>query len=221
MRPSSPVEHPVSRAQVTSAHALDERASHSLRQRVRFLAEFVTAPFTIGAVAPSSSRLARRMLDGVDLSAAKAVVEFGPGTGVFTDHILPRLPKGCRFFAIELNDAMVRLWSDRHPGVRIYQDSVKNVDRLCEREGIDQVDYVFSGLPWASFDAELQDATLEATHRVLRPGGRLITFGYRVGTILPKGRRFYRRLPQVFSKVERSPYVWRNIPPAFVVRCTK
>ncbi len=196
-------------------------ASGSRRHHARFLKEFISAPFTIGAIAPSSARLARRMLEGVDLSHAKAVVEFGPGTGVFTDHILPKLPQDCRFFAIELNASMVRLWRARHPGVRIYRSSVHYVDRLCAKEGVDQVDVIFSGLPWASFDHDLQDSTLDAALRVLRPGGQLITFGYRVGTLLPKGRRFYKRLPELFSKVERTKYVWRNLPPAFVVRCTK
>lgn len=197
------------------------RKKTTLRQRARFLAEFALAPFTIGAIAPSSRRLAAKMVEGVDLSKARAVVEFGPGTGVFTEAILARLPKTCKFFAIELHPTMVDLWRQRFPGRTIYQDSVRNVDVLCAREGIDEVDVVFSGLPWASFDGELQDATLAATHKVLRPGGELITFGYRVGTILPKGQRFYKRLPQVFSRVERSKYVWRNLPPAFVVRCGK
>lgn len=208
---------------VSGAHtgSVGGGGSGRFRHRVRFLREFVTAPFTIGAVAPSSSRLARKMLEGVDLSGAKAVVEFGPGTGVFTDHILPALPEGCAYFAIELNQTMVRLWRARHPGVKIYRNSVHYVDRLCAKEGIERVDVIFSGLPWASFGAELQDSTLAAVLRVLKPGGQLVTFGYRVGTLLPKGRRFYRRLPEVFSRVERSKYVWRNLPPAFVVRCTK
>lgn len=181
----------------------------------------MTQPFVIGAVAPSSRFLARKMLEGVDLSAAGAVVEFGPGTGAFTDHILPALPRECRYFAIELNPTMARLWRERHPGATLHRDSVANVDRLCAEEGIEKVDVIFSGLPWASFDDGLQKEILDATMRVLKPGGMLVTFGYRVGTLLPKGRRFYRRLPEYFSKVERSEYVWRNLPPAFVVRCVK
>jgi phosphatidylethanolamine/phosphatidyl-N-methylethanolamine N-methyltransferase len=188
---------------------------------VRFLKEFITQPFVIGAIAPSSKRLARKMVEGVNFARAKAIVEFGPGTGAFTDKILRRLSPDCRYFAIELNPTMAELWRSRHPGRTLYLDSVKNVDRLCRDEGIDQVDVVFSGLPWASFDDQLQEETLAATLRVLRPGGQLITFGYRVGTMLPKGRRFYRRLPKFFAAVERSEYVWRNLPPAFVVRCTK
>jgi phosphatidylethanolamine/phosphatidyl-N-methylethanolamine N-methyltransferase len=191
------------------------------RHGYRFLKEFITKPFVIGAIAPSSKRLARKMVEGVNFARTKAIVEFGPGTGAFTDKILRRIAPDCRYFAIELNPTMAELWRQRHPGATLRLDSVKNVDVLCREEGIDQVDVIFSGLPWASFDDQLQEETLEASLRVLRPGGQLITFGYRVGTMLPKGRRFYRRLPRYFSKVERSEYVWRNLPPAFVVRCTK
>jgi phospholipid N-methyltransferase len=193
----------------------------SSKHGYRFLREFITQPFVIGAVAPSSKRLARKMVEGVDFAAARAIVEFGPGTGAFTTKILRRLSPSCRYFAIELNPTMADLWRERHPGRTLHHGSVEHVDQFCAREGIEQVDVIFSGLPWASFDDRLQEATLAASLRVLKPGGQLITFGYRVGTMLPKGRRFYRRLPKFFSRVERSEYVWRNIPPAFVVRCTK
>jgi phosphatidylethanolamine/phosphatidyl-N-methylethanolamine N-methyltransferase len=188
-----------------------------------FIKEFVSQPLVIGAVAPSSRFLARKMLEGAPLKAAGAVVEYGPGTGAFTDHILRGLSAECRYLAIELNPAMARLWRDRHPGRTLYRNSVANVERLCRREGIEAggVDLIFSGLPWASFPDELQEQVLEATLRVLRPGGQLITFGYRVGTWLPKGRRFYQRLPRYFADVRRSEWEWRNLPPAFVVRCTK
>jgi phosphatidylethanolamine/phosphatidyl-N-methylethanolamine N-methyltransferase len=206
----------------TTAIAAPSRA----RQRYRFVREFVSQPLVIGAVAPSSRFLARKMLEGVRLDAAAAVVEYGPGTGAFTGQILRRLPGGCRYMAIELNPSMARLWRQRHPGRVLHRNSVANVERLCRREGIGEeglggVDVIFSGLPWASFPDDLQEQVLEATLRVLRPGGQLITFGYRVGTWLPKGRRFYQRLPRYFGRVERSEWEWRNLPPAFVVRCTK
>jgi phosphatidylethanolamine/phosphatidyl-N-methylethanolamine N-methyltransferase len=161
------------------------------------------------------------MMEGVDLANAGAVLEYGPGTGAFTHQILRRLGSECRYLAIELNPAMARVWRSRHPGARLYRDSVANVAQICDTEGIDGVDIIFSGLPWASFDDRLQERILKATMSVLRPGGQFITFGYQVGTMLPKGRRFYRRLPRYFSEVERSDYVWLNLPPAFVVRCTK
>jgi phosphatidylethanolamine/phosphatidyl-N-methylethanolamine N-methyltransferase len=193
------------------------QAAHS----ALFIREFLARPFLIGAVAPSSPHLARKMVEGVDFRHTRTVVEFGPGTGSFTSQILQRLQPDSRYLAIELSTAMATAWRKRYPKATLYQGSVAQVDRICKDEGIEQVDVIFSGLPWASFDDDLQEEILDASLRVLKPGGQLITFGYQVGTMLPKGRRFYRRLPRYFSSVERSDYVWLNVPPAFVVRCTK
>lgn len=190
------------------------------RQTAAFLRGFVASPTTIAAVAPSSRALAARMVEGLDLEHARAVVEFGPGTGAFTDAMLPRLGKDTRYFAIDISPTMCRLWSELHPGMTILQDSVAHVDTLCARQGIDRVDYILSGLPWASFPDALQTQTLDGVRRVLRPGGQMVTFGYHIGTMLTQGKKFYKRLPEYFAKVEYTPYVWRNLPPAFVVRCT-
>ena len=191
------------------------------RHGYSFLREFIISPRTVGAIAPSSRLLCRKMVQAADLRAARAVAEFGPGTGACTDEILPALPAGCRFFAVELSPRMTETWKQRHPGVTIYNDSVKNIAPICRREGVESLDVIFSGLPWASFGESLQRELLAATISVLRPGGTFVTFGYRVGTLLPAGRRLARILPEYFSKVERTRHVWRNLPPAFVLRCTR
>ncbi len=187
----------------------------------RFLKEFLSRPGRIGAVAPSSPRLCKRMVQMVDLAPARVVVEYGPGTGVCTDAILPALPRGCRFFAVELNPSFAQIWRNRHPDQKLYCDSASNIPAICKAEGVSQIDEIFSGLPWASFPEALQREILTATIPMLRPGGHLVTFAYQVGTLTPAGRRFSRLLPEYFTSVERSEVVWRNLPPAFVIRCTK
>lgn len=194
---------------------------HKWKARRAFIAQFIEQPFVIGAVAPSSSHLAAEMVRGVDFASARAILEFGPGSGVFTDAILPRLAPGTKFVAIELNKRMAEAFVIRHPGVTLVNESVEHSRRICNDHGIDKVDYIISGLPWASFPDDLQNRILSAALDVLRPGGKLITFGYHVGTWLKAGRRFYAKLPALFASVERSPTVWRNLPPGFVVRCTK
>lgn len=188
----------------------------------RFLAEWIRRPTQVGAIAPSSRALARMMLDRVDIPAARVVVEYGPGTGAFTDAIRPRLGPGATLFGIELNAHMAAVLAQRHPGVRIHRRSVDEVESVCREEGLPGqgcVDVIVSGLPWASFPDDLQVRTLEATRRVLRPGGALVTFGYHIGLMLPAGRRFYRRLPEYFPSITRSRTVWGNLPPAFVFTC--
>jgi len=197
--------------------ATDSHAQH----RYRFLKEFLSGPSKIGAVAPSSPRLCRKMVEMVDLSAARVVVEYGPGTGVCTDVIIPALPRASRFFAVEINPSFAQIWRTRHPTQKLFCESAAHIDRICKQEGIEQIDEIFSGLPWASFPERLQRDILGATLPMLRPGGHLVTFAYHVGTITPAGRRFAKLMPQFFSRVERSKVVWRNLPPAFVIRCTK
>ena len=80
---------------------------------------------------------------------------------------------------------------------------------------------IVCGLPWASFDARRQDALMSATVDALGEGGQFVTFAYLQGLMLPAGRRFAGRLNDWFSRVSRSPVVWRNLPPAFVYQCTK
>lgn len=185
------------------------------------LGQFISKPSMIGAVAPSSIHLAREMVRGLDLGSAAAVLEYGPGTGVFTDVIAPKLGKQTKFAAIELNQGLARAFKTRHPTIDIVNDSVENVRAICDARGIDRVDYILSGLPWASFPDDLQARILSGIDAVLKPGGMLVTFGYHVGTLLPAGKRFYRRIPKHFSKIHKSTIIWRNIPPAFVVRCEK
>ena len=48
-------------------------------------------PRLVGAVAPSSRFLARKMLEGLDLKSGMRIVEFGPGTGSFTGELFHRL----------------------------------------------------------------------------------------------------------------------------------
>ncbi|MCK6477064.1 MAG: methyltransferase domain-containing protein [Phycisphaerales bacterium] len=192
-------------------------------QTQRFLREFLIRPATVGAIAPSSRGLARRMVEGLSLEQATAVVEYGPGTGAFTEEVLRRLAPGARFFAIERSPDMARDLRRRFPHLKLYEESAADVERLCLAEGIHpgEVDCVISGLPFAAFPTQLQEAIITATLRVLKPGGRFVTFAYYVAHLKKAGREFRRLLERSFDRVELSRGVMFNMPPAFVYRCRK
>ena len=204
-----------------ATHPVAKKRASNSQYGVKFLKEFLTQPTKVGAVAPTSARLCRKMIDGIDFDSARAIAEYGPGTGVLTDQIVPRLSKRCTFFAVELNPEFAKLWREPYPSLKMYTDSAANIAELCRKEGVQQLDVVFSGLPWASFPEELQREILDATLPMLKPGGKLITFAYQVGRFTPAGRRFAKLIRSYFSKIEHSEMVWRNIPPGFVIRCTK
>lgn len=193
----------------------------SVKQWMAFLGEFVRRPGTVGAVAPSSPVLAQRMVQWIEWPQVGTVVEYGPGTGAFTGQILARMKPETRFFAIEINPRFVAALAQSHPQVHVYQESVGNVQAICQKEGVDTVDAILCGLPWAAFSDEDQTAFLDAMMTVLRPGGQFVTFAYLQGLLLPAGQRFRRKLHRYFSSVAMSKTAWCNFPPAFVYRCRR
>jgi len=185
------------------------------------LVEFLKNPRRTGAIATSSRGLARMICSKIDLESASVIVEYGPGTGVFTAEILRRKdPEAC-FFAIERSPRLAAIFRNKFPDVRLFEDSAENVADMLDEVGRPHIDCVVCGLPWAAFDEPLQDSLLDATLGSLRPGGKFATFAYLQGLLLPAGKRFRKKLARSFSTVEKSPTVWRNLPPAFVYRCTK
>ena len=136
-------------------------------------------------------------------------------------HIVRSLGPSARFLAIELNARMAAECRERHPSISLVEDSVANARAICDREGIQSVDAVVCGLPWAGFSERMQVTFLDELMRVLKPGGRFATFAYLQGVAFPPGRRFAALLHRYFSRVTTSRVVWLNVPPAFVYRCTR
>jgi phospholipid N-methyltransferase len=187
-----------------------------------FVSQFCRNPRTIGAIAPSSAKLAIKMLQPIDFQSACVIVEFGPGSGVFTKQVLQKIDRNKTiFFGLELNERMNRIACANTPEATIFQDSASQVHKYLQQFGVKHADAIISGLPWASFPESLQDEILTETVKGLPENGVFTTFAYLHGLILPSGVRFRKKLQQHFSKVETSPVVWRNLPPALVYWCRK
>ena len=113
------------------------------------------------------------------------------------------------------------MFKAQHPRLPLFQDSVENVRTICDDAGMPSVDCIVSGLPWAAFSESMQLQFLNEMMRVLKPGGRFVTFAYMHGLALPPAKRFAGLLPNYFTSVLKSPVVWMNVPPAFVYRCRR
>lgn len=187
----------------------------------RMIEAFVRKPTRVGAVAPSSRRLAERMAAGMELESAATVIELGAGTGVFTRLIAERVREGTLVLAFEIDARLAAALDGCIPGVRVVNDSAERVQDHLRAAGRDGADAILSGLPWANFSRVKQETLLAAVHGALRPGARFSTFAYIPAAWLPTGRRFRALLQARFATVEASRIVWQNLPPAFVYRCTR
>ncbi len=185
------------------------------------LREFVRDPGGIGTVMPSSIQLAKAMTSDIGIEKAGTVVEIGPGSGVFTAHILKMLSPETKFFLVELNPRIYRRLTEKFPDVKIYNESAENLSEILKSEKTDSVDVVISGLPWASFPPELQHKLLDVIYSSLSKGGVFTTYAYIQGKIMPGGLNIKKLLKKHFNTVESSKTIWKNIPPAFVYKCVK
>jgi len=183
--------------------------------------EFLRNPRITGAVLPSSGKLSAVITSEIGIKTARRVVELGPGTGAITRHILRQISPEAKFIAVELNEQICTEFNKRFSGVKIVNDNAANLRTILKNEGLFEADIIISGLPWASFGAELQNQLLAEIVPSLAPRGIFTTFAYLQGLALPTAQAFRRNLENRFSEVNRTPIIWRNIPPAVVYRCHK
>jgi phosphatidylethanolamine/phosphatidyl-N-methylethanolamine N-methyltransferase len=144
------------------------------------------------------------------------VVELGPGTGVFTGPLLNRLKDRGRLVAVEINANHADMLRRRFPECDVIRDTAENLRHHLDGA---RVDCVVSGLAWANMSPRTQNRILEAIQESLVPGGQFIAFAYTHAVWMPTSRRFRRQLAERFERLERTPVVWRNLPPAYVLRC--
>ena len=181
-------------------------------QDMVFLRRFFGAPRQVGSVAPSSRFLARAMLDRVDWVNARSVAELGAGTGVFTREIVKRAHPEAKILVFEVDPALqdlIRAEHPDHPGLRLYGDA-QELAAIMKKEGIENLDFVISSLPFTVLPQEVSENILNAVQDALKPGGRFVAYQY--SSIMKA------KLAARFSDI-RTKFVPLNIPPAFVYDC--
>lgn len=189
--------------------------------RRAFFSAFLRRPGSVGAVAPSSERLAEVLSSIVPRTGTPTVVELGPGTGAVSAVIARQLPPGARHLAIELDPDMIAYLNRTRPSLEVVQGDARELGAILAAQGIDRVDAVVCGLPWALFDDATQTAVLTEVGRVIGDTGAFTTFAYLQGMVLPAAQHFRATLRARFEEVLVSAPVWRNVPPAFVYVCRR
>ena len=181
--------------------------------KLSFLLQYIFKPRTVGAVLPSSKYLANKMVASIDFDNAKCIVEYGAGTGVFTEKILQKRNPDTIVILFEMNDAFCQTLKEKYgsePNMHIVNDTAQNVGAKLQKYGFGYADYVVSGLPFASLPQDVSVGILAETKKYLKPSGAFITFQY---TLLKMDF-----IGQFFDKIEIEREL-KNVPPAYVLRC--
>lgn len=182
---------------------------------IKFLTEFVKHPQNIGAITPSSKRLAVKIVDTINFEEAKYIVELGPGTGSFTKEVMKRKKKQTVLILIESNEVFVKELQKQFNGdksVVIIHGLAENIKKYMGKLHIEKVDYVLSGLPFTSLSKKVSSCILKNVKDSIQENGQFILFQYS----LVKKSYIQTFFPDILIKK-----VWLNIPPVYVFLCKK
>jgi phospholipid N-methyltransferase len=176
-----------------------------------FVQEFFRNPATVGSLIPSSRELTEKVMAPIDFATARCIVEYGPGTGVFTDVIMGRRRAETVVLLVELNRRFCRLLQARYssqPNVHVVHGSADKTAEYLAEIGAPPVDYVVCGLPFSSLPRRQGWRILEHTRQLLLPNGQLILFQYSL-----QNRKLFERF---FRQLDHA-HVLLNLPPAHVL----
>jgi phospholipid N-methyltransferase len=171
-----------------------------------FLRGFIKHPVMVGSIIPSSKATIDKMLGPVDWVNCKLFVEYGPGVGTFTEHVLERMAPDATLIAIDTNPDFIRYLRQKFSDSRLFPvtGSAADVRQIIADCGFDHADYVLSGLPFSTLPPGVGPKIAEETAAALRPGGAFLVYQFS-----PKARDFM--VPH-FDRIDRG-LEWINIPP--------
>ena len=186
-----------------------------------FLNQLFKRPIETGAIAPTSKKLSKLIVETANLSNKRCVVELGPGTGVFTREIMNNIPETSEYFSLEINEEFVKETKLNNPKATVYHASAKDIKKYLTKHNQVKSDCIISGLPWGALAEDVQVDLLDEVFDSLEEGGEFLTIALLQGLVFPPGRRFKKAIKEKFRKVEKTKIVWSNIPPGFVYHCIK
>ena len=183
--------------------------------QVRFVGAMISSPKTMGAVAPTSAELADLMAAQIDLSSGLPVLELGPGTGAITRAILERGLPPERLYCVEYDPRFCRALRERFPRIHVVQGDAFDLSNVLAESGAGPFDCVVSGLPLLNFDPRMRTKLLQDSLRLVAPGRPFVQFSYGVHAPVENTGA------GAGVAVSRSPWVFRNLPPARVWTYTR
>jgi len=169
----------------------------------------------VAAITPSSSFLVKRVCRWVDFTAPNVIVEYGPGTGVFTEHLVAEMTRDSKLVLIEGNQAFVEKLRQRFghdERVEVVHDRAENVQAILDAAGESAADYVISGIPFSFLDDAVKHDLLQRTHRILNDDGKFLVY--------QNYNHMEKPLRRYFGHVHKE-YEILNLPPMFAYQASK
>ena len=210
---------------IISSFVLSVDVQDFLRESSVFLSAFISKPTSVGAIFPSSSKLAKKITEKIGKhSSPIKVLEVGAGTGVFTERIIEKLNSHDTLDIIELDEGFYHILEKKYGHLGNVQINCMSVLDFDTKE---PYDFIISGLPFNAFDEGFLTQVLMKYRELIKPGGIISYFEYialakiKLLFLFGKDRDEYLKTLSVVSRFRdqfefKRKEVFGNIPPAYV-----
>ncbi|HEX8326172.1 MAG TPA: methyltransferase domain-containing protein [Hymenobacter sp.] len=172
----------------------------------------------VASFTPTSAFAIERICSRIDFGQRNVIVEYGPGTGVFTHYLLGHLTHDSVLILIERNEDFVHILREtfHDPRLFVFHESAENVAQVLADCHEEQADYIVSGIPFSFLPHELRATIVASSHECLKPGGRFLAYQ----TFFQMDRFLRDYLDRRFRAVETEIYLF-NAPPLKVFEAVK
>ncbi|MGA0839578.1 MAG: class I SAM-dependent methyltransferase [Pseudomonadales bacterium] len=184
------------------------------------LRRFLSSPFAVAALAPSSAALAGSMVSELKLDAGASILELGPGTGALTAAIAPLLQRtpGARYLGIERDPQFCTHLRERFPHLRFAESDARDTKRVCLAEDFARVDVIICAIPLILLDPSVHSQILTDCHELLADGGEFRALSYLHSWPRRGARALRSSLREIFANTCIRGPIWLNLPPALILR---
>ena len=188
-----------------------------MNENIQFLQAFLKNPGKVGSIAPSSTELALKMLEGITPDENNIVLELGVGTGAITKYLQEIVPDEKSYLGIELDRDLVKSLKRKFPDLQIVRGNACDLEKIHKRTGLGKVGCIISCLPFVSIPNEVGEQILAQIERFMEQGCTFRTFQYAHGFYFPSAIKLREFMRQRYGKSKKSPLVVNNLPPAFTL----
>ncbi len=176
------------------------------------LKEFVKDK-NVASVASTSKHIVEKICNKIDFNKKLIIVEYGPGTGIFTKYILDKMSHDSKLIAVETNEDFVnKLREIDDFRLIVINGSAENIKEILNRLEIKEVSYIISGIPFSFLKESIVMNIIRQSNDILDNNGGF--FIYQVSSKIEK------YLKKFFPNVSKD-FALNNLPPLYIYEARK
>jgi phospholipid N-methyltransferase len=178
-----------------------------MKNQFKFFLNFIKNPIRNASILPSSKTASEAIINGIDFENVHTILELGPGTGCFTEQILKHSKPNTKVILIEIEESYQEiLHSKFQDQIILVNENAKDLNKVLKANGVDKVDLIVSGLPFA-MPKDIFNDIIEAIKSQTNTGAIFRFFTYMPFIMKP----YYKKLP-----IKKHSFILSNTPPLWV-----